>query len=112
MIVARIVGGLGNQLFQYAFARTCANRLKTQLYLDTRDLDSDPHRKFKFLLGDFELLYKKIPPDFTLDLYDGQRSSLYQQLKYLLKGLIRSDLTILEGVFENQCPDHSGLSSI
>jgi hypothetical protein len=34
MIIVRLLGGLGNQLFQYAAGRSLAVRKKTQLYLD------------------------------------------------------------------------------
>lgn len=35
MILARLTGGFGNQLFQYAFAKSTAKRLNTELVLDT-----------------------------------------------------------------------------
>lgn len=38
MICARIEGGLGNQLFQYAAARSLANRLNTEVILDITSL--------------------------------------------------------------------------
>jgi hypothetical protein len=38
MIVARLFGGLGNQLFQYAAGRALADHLSTDLALDTRYL--------------------------------------------------------------------------
>jgi hypothetical protein len=41
MIVARLFGGLGNQLFQYAAGRALADRLGTDLALDTRYLGGD-----------------------------------------------------------------------
>jgi hypothetical protein len=40
MICSRIEGGLGNQLFQYAAARSLANRLNTELVLDISPLQS------------------------------------------------------------------------
>lgn len=36
MIIARLCGGLGNQMFQYAIARRLAERHRTELLLDTR----------------------------------------------------------------------------
>lgn len=36
MVIVRLTGGLGNQMFQYASARALANRLGTELLLDTR----------------------------------------------------------------------------
>lgn len=37
MLVSNIIGGLGNQMFQYAAGRTLSLRLGVQLKLDTRD---------------------------------------------------------------------------
>lgn len=36
MVIARLTGGLGNQMFQYAAGRALADRLGTDLLLDTR----------------------------------------------------------------------------
>ena len=41
MIYSRIRGGLGNQLFQYCMARSLADKLGTNLGLDTRDFNQD-----------------------------------------------------------------------
>lgn len=46
MIVARINGGLGNQLFQYATARAAAIRSDQPLILDTREYVTNPYRRF------------------------------------------------------------------
>ncbi len=40
-VIARIEGGLGNQLFQYAAARSLADRLSVELLLDLRALDEN-----------------------------------------------------------------------
>jgi hypothetical protein len=39
--VVKIYGGLGNQMFQYAFARALAARTGDEVYLDSSALDSD-----------------------------------------------------------------------
>jgi hypothetical protein len=39
MVIVRLTGGLGNQMFQYAAARALADRLGTELLLDTRALE-------------------------------------------------------------------------
>lgn len=39
MIAVRLIGGLGNQMFQYAAGRALAERLSTELLLDTRDFE-------------------------------------------------------------------------
>lgn len=46
-VIARIEGGLGNQLFQYAAARSLADRLGTGLALDLRSLAENGDRPFQ-----------------------------------------------------------------
>lgn len=36
MIISKIQGGLGNQMFQYAYGKHLSSKYKTELYLDTR----------------------------------------------------------------------------
>ena len=40
MIIVRLIGGLGNQMFQYAAARALADRLGKDLLLDVRSFDT------------------------------------------------------------------------
>jgi hypothetical protein len=40
LIVSHILGGLGNQMFQYAFARALATESNRQLLFDLRDYSS------------------------------------------------------------------------
>lgn len=49
-VIARIEGGLGNQLFQYAAARSLADRLNCDLALDLRGLDENGDRPFQLNL--------------------------------------------------------------
>lgn len=44
MIICKLKGGLGNQLFQYAVGRYVSNRVKTPLILDGLDYENDPLR--------------------------------------------------------------------
>jgi len=46
-VIARIEGGLGNQLFQYAAARSLADRLGCDVALDLRGLDENGDRPFQ-----------------------------------------------------------------
>ena len=46
MITTRIIGGLGNQLFQYALARNLALKNNTDLQLDTLEFATYPHHKY------------------------------------------------------------------
>jgi hypothetical protein len=55
MIVIKLQGGLGNQMFQYATGRSLSNKLNSDLYLDVSFFDktTDPCRKFE--LDTFDL---------------------------------------------------------
>ena len=53
MIVVRIIGGLGNQMFQYATARAAADRLGVELLLDLRGMSTyrvSPYRLDRFAI--------------------------------------------------------------
>jgi len=51
MIIVRLTGGLGNQIFQYAVGRALALRRGTEIALDARAFQSDKQRRFA--LGPF-----------------------------------------------------------
>ncbi|MDR0912688.1 MAG: hypothetical protein LBM96_08850, partial [Methanobrevibacter sp.] len=56
MITVKITGGLGNQLFQYATARSLAHDLNTELYLDISyysNINLQEH--VKYLLNHFNI---------------------------------------------------------
>ena len=56
MVVVKLKGGLGNQLFQYAFARAMAIHYSTNSYLDISDYLYDNHRvKRSFDLNLFDI---------------------------------------------------------
>ena len=46
MIIARIEGGLGNQMFQYAYGQYLAQRHQTELRLDLRSYAAAPQHGF------------------------------------------------------------------
>ncbi len=78
MIVARIEGGLGNQLFQYAFGTQLASRLGTELVLDLSAYASKPAHGYmldRFAIGARELRAderRRVPHRYR----DGNRSLL------------------------------------
>lgn len=53
MIIVKLIGGLGNQMFQYAAARALALRLDSQLLFDIGDFED--YRKRKYRLHYFDL---------------------------------------------------------
>ena len=53
-IVVRLQGGLGNQMFQYAAAKSIALKNETNLFLDTSFLE-DNYKKDNFTHRDYEL---------------------------------------------------------
>jgi hypothetical protein len=58
MIVSRIVGGLGNQLFQYAAGKALSHKNRTGLRLDIRDYKI-------YTLHDYSLKHFNIPQNFA-----------------------------------------------
>ncbi len=66
MIIVKVTGGLGNQMFQYAFARAIKNKIKTKVFLDSsrvnyynKDSDYEIAQKYN-ALREFGLGYYKI----------------------------------------------------
>ena len=47
MVIVHLVGGLGNQMFQYAAGRALAHRNRTQLKLDVSAFEQDPLRSYR-----------------------------------------------------------------
>lgn len=65
MVIVKIAGGLGNQLFQYASAKTMAERLNKKLYIDLGYYNKYDDRTFKlkdiYDIDDEVLTYNEIP---------------------------------------------------
>ncbi len=58
MIIVKLKGGLGNQLFQYAFGRKMSIIKKTKLKFDTSSLEKDKIRNYK--LDNFHIIGKPL----------------------------------------------------
>lgn len=54
MIISRIIGGLGNQMFQYAIGRSMASFLNTKLKLDIEKFET--YELHKYLLNKFKII--------------------------------------------------------
>ena len=63
MIIVKLIGGLGNQLFQYAVGRCLSHLHNTELKLDRTYLDADPSGAY--VKRDYELDVFTINPVFA-----------------------------------------------
>lgn len=61
MIIVSLIGGLGNQLFQYALGRTLAEKHQTELYLDVSGFQN--YQLHRYSLQHFRIVEKFMPPD-------------------------------------------------
>jgi len=77
-VIARIEGGLGNQLFQYATARSLADRLGFELMLDLRGLAENADRPYQL---DYYQVRASIADDSLLKQLPHWRSSRSGRLK-------------------------------
>ncbi|KHJ39622.1 glycosyl transferase family 11 [Pedobacter glucosidilyticus] len=59
MIVVKIMGGIGNQLFQYAVGRQLALKNQTELKLDLSSFDNLNHRPFRLNIFDISIIKAK-----------------------------------------------------
>lgn len=61
MVIVKLYGGLGNQMFQYAAARAVALRTKQELFIDTSwfEVKKDTGMSRKYELGLFKVSPKK-----------------------------------------------------
>lgn len=65
MIIVRLMGGMGNQMFQYAFGRYLAEKNKTSLKLDKMLLE-DRTPRADAIFRDYDLDIFNLEPDFAV----------------------------------------------
>ena len=102
MIIIRLSGGLGNQMFQYAFGKAIAQARGEKLHLETSFLDHNRTANSQFMPRDFELnLFqlseiKRVP---SLALFG--KSVSFHLFRWANKlGLIREVREKAEGAFD------------
>lgn len=90
-VIVRIEGGLGNQLFQYAAARTLADRLQCGLLLDVRGIAENGDRPYQL---DLYQARAEIADSGTLEALPPWRSSraarFRQSLSFAIPSLVHS----------------------
>ena len=84
MIIVRIMGGLGNQLFQYAIGLALAHKKNTTLKLDLRTIERQPQRKFQ--LPFFNIPYERASLEEIAEVSASTPGSLMQRIFILAQG--------------------------
>ncbi len=94
MIIVKLIGGLGNQMFQYAAGRYLAHLHKTELLIDTGYLEKDPdgaytQRKLELNVFNVELkIAKKADIErFKIESSNKYSRTLQRKLPILFKNL-------------------------
>ena len=97
MFIIKLMGGLGNQMFQYAFARSLSIKYNKMLYLDLSFLEDKSYKK-NFTHRDYELNIFNIQANFLT----GSRLKL---LNGCLKILRKFKLNYInQKIFQNKLP--------
>jgi hypothetical protein len=109
MIIARMAGGLGNQMFQYATARCLAHRLGADLALDTsfsdkRVAEVTPR---KYELANFTIDVREATPREVADLTGRYETPLLRLSTFLRQslGLRRYSANVFREVGSRFCPE-------
>jgi len=97
-VVVNLIGGLGNQMFQYAVGRSVAQTHGVPLLLDTRGFDAYPLRHFE--LGNFNI-NARVASQTELDAFNPAHPGKMGFLPKLLKrlGIGQSEWVLREASF-------------
>jgi len=105
MVIVRLIGGLGNQLFQYALGRTLAARHATKLKLDIRGYGS--YALYSYALDRFNIIESIATPDEVRRLRGGgwigeqlprglQKLNAFRRASHILERRFSFDPAVLE----------------
>jgi len=86
MIIVRLIGGLGNQMFQYAAARRLAHHHNTNLFLDVTGFASYAFRKYE--LDVFKIRAEIASPDLLTHVSRSRKDAVRLGIRHLLLGEI------------------------
>jgi hypothetical protein len=105
MIVSELMGGLGNQMFQYAIGKQLAIKNKTDLFLDTHFLlDRSPRKDFSY--RNYDLSIFNIAPKFApVEISKKYGLSRSRIKKYLQKIINPGNLQYIAQTDFNFVPD-------
>ena len=84
MIIVKLIGGLGNQMFQYAAGRRLAYHHNTDLFLDVTGYASDTLRKFE--LDIFRIHAKIASPELIKCVSFSRKDALHLGIRHLFLG--------------------------
>jgi hypothetical protein len=109
MIIIKLQGGLGNQLFQYAFGRMLTNKNNTELVLDNTNYPKDKLREFN--LHHFNIKARLINDKENIK-YNSKVNKLIRKIKrfikphqaytFNIKELNKKDNSYIEGYWQSQ----------
>ena len=86
MVIVRLTGGIGNQMFQYAAARRVSLIHRTQLFLDMGWFQEEGWwTRRKYELGAFRIRGEMAPPDDIGALRSRRQNPLFRRLPALIK---------------------------
>ena len=96
-----LYGGIGNQLFQYAFAKKLSIKYKMNLILNLYGFETDKFYKRKFDLENFQISYLKIESGKGLIFNICRVMQHYPKLSEILRLFFRKLLVEKTNIFEN-----------
>lgn len=105
MIVLLIRDGLGNQMFQYAFARSLQLETKQKLFCSLQCFDGDKENR-KYALNNFNIAKIKILPEKT-DIFTGLLYKIFNKIR-CIKKVENTEIYMDRNIINAECSDVYG----